>query len=102
MQFNQEELKQYLSKTPQSISATTMRNLERSSRFKDALESEYGKLLLDDLILLLDEKFKKIIDGKDDELDRAVFKACQIVGDRWNKKIKAYVANCNKIKEKIV
>ncbi len=99
--FNQEEIKEYVSKVPRGASATTMRNLERSTRFKDALDTEIGRLLFDDLILLLDEKFNLIVDDKATNQDKAVFKACSIIGDRWNKILKGYIATCNKIKKEI-
>jgi hypothetical protein len=99
--FNQDEIELYYSRTPRGVAATTMRNLERSTHFKEALDTEIGRLLFDDLILLLDEKFNLIVDGKETEQDKAIFKACQIIGDRWNKILKKYIASCNKIKQKI-
>ncbi len=99
--FNQKEIEEYHRRTPRGVAATTMRNLERSSHFKEALDTEIGRLLFDDLILLLDEKFQLILDDKANEQDRAVFKACSIVGDRWNKILKGYITTCNKIKKEI-
>ncbi len=99
--FSQKEIEEYHRRAPRGVAATTMRNLERSSHFKEALDTEIGKLLFDDLILLLDEKFNLIVDGKETEQDKAIFKACQIIGDRWNKILKSYIASCNKIKQKI-
>lgn len=99
--FNQKEIEEYLSRVPISVSATTMRNLERSTRFKEALDTEIGRLLFDDLILLLDEKFNLIVDDKATEQDKAIFKACSIVGGRWNKILKKYIASCEKIKKEI-
>ncbi len=99
--FNQKEIEEYCRRAPRGVAATTMRNLERSSHFKEALDTEIGRLLFDDLILLLDEKFNLIVDDKASAQDKAVFKACQIIGDRWNKILKGYIASCNKIKKEI-
>ncbi len=99
--FNQKEIEEYHHRTPRGVAATTMRNLERSSHFKEALDTEVGRLLFDDLILLLDEKFNLIVDDKATEQDRAIFKACSIIGDRWNKILKKYIASCSKIKKEI-
>ena len=99
--FNQEEVKEYVRKVPSSVSATTMRNLERSSHFKEALDTEMGRLLFDDLILLLDQKFNLIVDDKATDQDKAIFKACSFIGNRWNKILKGYIATCNKIKKEI-
>ncbi len=100
--FNQREIEEYYRNTPKGVAAVTMRNLERSTRFKEALDTEVGRLLFDDLILLLDEKFNLILDDKATEQDRAVFKACSIIGERWNKILKSYVVSCNKIKKAII
>ncbi len=99
--FNQRELEAYYKRTPKQVAATTMRNLERSSHFKEALDTEIGRLLFDDLILLLDEKFNLIVDDKAKDQDKAIFKACSIIGDRWNKILKSYIISCNKVTEKI-
>ncbi len=100
--FNQQEIEKfYRGAPPGQAAATTMRNLERNTRFKEALDSAIGKLLFEDLIILLDEKFNLIIEGNDTEQDRAIFKACQTIGGRWNERIKGYIANCNTINKVI-
>ena len=96
--FKQSEIEDFYRGAPtKQAAATTMRNLERNTRFKEALDSEMGKLLFEDLIILLDEKFNLIVEGKESEQDKAIFKACQVIGERWNKRIKGYIGNCNTV-----
>lgn len=99
--FNQREIEEYYGKERKGVAAVTMRNLERSSKFKDALDTEVGRLIFDDLILLLDEKFMLIYNEEDKPMDRAIFKACTIIGERWNKILKQYMGSVNRIKNKI-
>ena len=100
--FNQKQIEEFYRGAPSGqAAATTMRNLERNTRFKEALDSEMGKLLFEDLIILLDEKFNLIVEGKETEQDKAIFKACQTIGERWNKRVKGYIGNCNTVNKVI-
>lgn len=94
--FNQDQIETLFRKAP-GIAAVTMRNLAASSKFKDALDTEIGRMLFEDLISLLDEKFNLIVDGKETDEDKAIFRVCSIIGERWNRKLKGHIANCNKI-----
>lgn len=81
---------------------STIRNLEKTSEFMVALNSEVGKLLFQDLIKLMDEKFKLIYEEKSTERDRAIFSACKYIGERWNKIIDVHeksITNLKVIKE---
>ena len=72
------------------IEATTIRNLEKTTEFMIALNSEVGRVLFNDLVLLLDQKFELIYKDEADEKDRAIFTACKYIGSRWNKLIEAH------------
>ena len=78
--------------------ATTLRNLARTTQFTTALNTEIGKVLFNDLVLLLDEKFKLIYNEDATEQDKAIFKACKIIGNRWNKLIEGHDKNLKKYK----
>ncbi len=78
--------------------ATTLRNLERTTEFMGALNSEIGKLLFEDLAMLLDEKFTLIYEEKSDKRDRAIFSACKYIAGRWNSIIDNHSVNAKEMR----
>jgi len=89
----------YSFESEERIEATTLRNLEQTTEFRAALNTKVGKLLFDDLILLLDEKFKLIYEGNADERDKAIFSACKYIGNRWNELIIKHDKNVSKLEK---
>jgi len=81
------------------IEATTIRNLEKTTEFMIALNSEVGRVLFNDLVLLLDQKFELIYKDEADERDRAIFTACKYIGSRWNKLIEAHGKSVGKLQK---
>jgi len=81
------------------IEATTIRNLEKTTEFMIALNSEVGRVLFNDLVLLLDQKFELIYKDEADERDRAIFTACKYIGSRWNKLIEAHSKSVGKLQK---
>jgi len=81
------------------IEATTIRNLEKTTEFMIALNSEVGRVLFNDLVLLLDQKFELIYKDEADEKDRAIFTACKYIGSRWNKRIEAHGKGVDKMQK---
>ena len=79
----------------EQIEATTVRNLEETTGFMEALNSNIGKLLFDDLLLMLDRKFKLIYEEKATEQDKADFRALKFIGNRWNDLIQKHGHNSN-------
>ena len=79
------------------IEATTLRNLEKTTEFMAALNTEVGKALFNDLVLLLDQKFELIYKGEANERDKAVFDACKYIGNRWNKIIEVHGKGVDKM-----
>jgi hypothetical protein len=89
----------------------TIRNITKNLAFKDALESEVGKLLLKDLISLLDNNFMKIWTFKhNNELTIeqnyhallshiTVFKAGIDIVGKWRDTLKEYFEDCKKVKD---
>ena len=75
----------YGNRPKERIEATTLRNLEETTGFMEALNSSVGRLLFDDLILMLDQKFKKIYEETNcTAQDKADFRALKFIGNRWN------------------
>ena len=83
----------YENKNNEKVEETTLRNLSETIEFHSALNTEIGRLLFDDLLLLLDQKFKLIYEGESTERDKAVFEACKYIGDRWNSIIQKHDKN---------
>jgi len=85
----------YANRPKEKIEATTLRNLEETTGFMEALNSSVGRLLFDDLILMLDKKFKLIYEEDATEQDKADFRALKFIGNRWNELIQKHSHNTN-------
>jgi hypothetical protein len=62
-----------------------------------ALNTEVGKALFNDLVLLLDQKFELIYKDEANERDKAIFDACKYIGNRWNKIIEVHGKGVDKM-----
>ena len=71
--------------------------LIKTGKFKDALETETGKLLLEDLIAIIEEKIILVYEFKATEIDKSMLKACTIIGNRWSAKLRQHKEACEKI-----
>lgn len=83
----------YAKNSKEKIEATTLRGLSETTEFMVALNSEVGRLLFDDLLLMLDQKFKLIYEEEATEQDKADFRALKFIGNRWNELIQKHGHN---------
>lgn len=64
--------------------------LAKNEQFKNALSTPLGQELLNDSIDRMESLLEKIIDEKDDDKDRADFRALRAITTRWAEKIYTY------------
>lgn len=95
----QSELEHFQKIMPRRISEITFKFLNDASKFKAALESEIGQLLMADLIKIIEEKMSLIWNHTATDTDKCMLKACQEIGARWNTIFKEYKVKCEKVKK---
>jgi arsenate reductase-like glutaredoxin family protein len=72
-------------------------NLGKKQVFIDALNTELGQELLRDLLRLAETKLQKIIDNKETEMDKAIFKVCKHLTAKWTERVNSYNSDLNKV-----
>lgn len=65
----------------------------------EALQSEVGRILFDDLVELTDRSLKAIYDsdGEIKESDKQMLKACKFIAGRWNRHIQNHIESNDKL-----
>jgi len=70
--------------------AHILSNLGKKKKFVDALATDVGQELLKDILRMSESKLNKIIDDKADEFDRATFKLCKFLANKWADRVNSY------------
>jgi hypothetical protein len=83
----------------QQLEDTVMRNLLKTTEFAEAMAHPVGKEFYKTLIVLIDDKFKKIYEETATEGDRAVFRACKELGFKWKQILDSHSENVSAVRK---
>lgn len=71
--------------------------LNKQRKFAEALNSEIGKLLMNDAVLRADEILHKIVEEKSTVAERAEYRALKRILSDWSGHINSYLCNLEKV-----
>jgi len=99
VELTSKDVERYIAKTRPREAGAVLSALNRSKKFMDAIRSDVGRELLEEVSKELQRLFDLIVDEKAEPKDLATFRAYRHIGLAWGKKIAEYRKLTERVKK---